>query len=198
MKNKLLLILLMIVRFTFSMACDCPPIESFEDREKSYYVSDVVFLAQYLESNDKLETQRVKVLEVFKGELRFDTLEFKIKSNCSLFLSEGIWLLYGNYQKDSSIEVSVCGASRSLKTPMFPPFPHKSGKSFEIYNLQNEISYNNNRLIEFQELISDIELYRSRKVKNNVVINNGNYYWYFIISIFFNFVVIVLLFTKRN
>jgi hypothetical protein len=183
-------------------ACDCPPTDSFKRREESYNRVDLVFLGEYVGQNIKNNSQLFKVIEPFKGEIYKDTIEVTGKSNCSMSnFSEGIWLIYGDYNNDSTIAVSICNATRSFEEikipPLLPLFPDK--KISYQDSLSFEVNKTQRNLKELSYLIADIELYRSRKKNKHPSENqNPSTYWFFSISIIFNLLLLILLLKKKN
>lgn len=102
-----------------SIACDCKSVSTLESlRKKSFELSDIVFLGELISTNDTVYT--LKIIEIFKGSHRSDSISGKEYTSCSLFpLEKGKWIIYGNYSEESNfIDIESCLVSRSRTWPL--------------------------------------------------------------------------------
>ncbi len=180
MKKILHIILFLISNNINSFACDCPPISTFEERERNYHAAELVLLAKEINTIDNI--QKIEVLEVLKGQINKRFLSMKsIHGNCSLHI-HGVWLIYGVYNADSTISSTICTASRSLEGGTLPEPPYLFSENNKIENLNNILSFHKYELTELRNLFMDIELYRGRK-KTNIKASETNDLKYYLFGL---------------
>jgi len=160
MIKKIILFLFLIVIYKQTFACDC-----IKDKaEEGYQQSDIVFIGKIKNENSKDSKYEFQILELLKGDYKHSQIKGATQSNCSLNnFDKGLWLIYARFEKDSTIDVSICSASRSFYYPFFaPPMMWENNKTD---SLEREVSFLNQRHEAFVQLLSDIELYRYRKAE---------------------------------
>ncbi|ALI98203.1 hypothetical protein [Rufibacter tibetensis] len=113
---KVVLIIVFVIGAVPSHACEChlpnlsnwaPVVENYIDR------ASIIFIGKITPS--KQEVVSVKIIDVFKGELRIDlTFEYRMNSSCISLPKEGLAIIYARYENDSTIEIPSCGITRSI------------------------------------------------------------------------------------
>lgn len=202
MKATLQILIFIILTINKLLGCDCPPTNSFQAREFSYRHADLVFLGEYVGEDKTQKSNLFTIMDLFKGQTKLDTITAVKERGCSIdHFSKGIWLIYGEYQTDSTITVSLCSATRSFgRLLMFPPLPFYDKKTMSIMDsLSIELSIVKHENYELANLIADIELYRSRKKQEPIKINETNYWpWILGLSLLINMVLFLILIIKKR
>lgn len=197
MKHTLLIICMLLVSFK-SFGCDCKIKTVEEIRESSYSNADIVFLGEFV----KFDKQHAyfNIIEIFKGKSNSKKIKITGNTSCSYqdFL-KGIWLIYGKYEADSNLYVSTCGATRSFENPEIA-LPGNIALGFtKLDSLARELRILKNKSEGLAMLVSDIELYRSRKQKGVITRIKGRFLKYLTaISLILNIILVAFLCRKKN
>jgi hypothetical protein len=138
----ILTIFLASLNFVELYACHClgGTYDSIQKRSLKY--ADLVFYGELINFDTITYHYSFRIFEIFKGESKVDTIYGKSTSSCSLYnFDKGLWIVYATYNDDSTINISSCGASRSITNPVMmlytPPPPSRSrGKQTELEKLK--------------------------------------------------------------
>lgn len=112
--KPILLILLFALSYN-SYACIC-----ISDRmkhwlprvQRDYATSELVFMGEVISVGE--QGYKVKVIDVFKGNISPDTILIAEYDSCSWLASKGLCMVYGNISDKGTLEVSGCSISRNL------------------------------------------------------------------------------------
>ena len=140
-----LTIFLALLNFVELFACHCQggTYDSIQKRSLKY--ADLVFYGELINFDTITYQYSFRIFEIFKGESKEDTIHGKSTSSCSLYdFDKGLWIVYATFNDDSTINISSCGASRSIANPVMmlypPPPPSESrGKLSELEKLNIKI-----------------------------------------------------------
>ncbi len=137
---RILLAIIFLSGSINTLACDCKEIKNLKKaQQEAFKNNDLIFIAEVIESRQG-ESFRLRVIELFKGELSDSILTRSLKKNygCESFpkLEDGYWLIYTN--RTDEIHIDECGLSRSFRFPyldnnnanVYPPPP-----SFEVNDI---------------------------------------------------------------
>lgn len=184
-----------------SWACECYLLSEKEMKLKSYEREDLVFLGELISENKKTGEYYFRVLDSFKGELHYSQiLKGRGRTTCSKeSFSEGnLWLIYAHYGKDSTIDISICSASRSINNPFVNP-PYPNDKEANIEDLNRELSILKQRYEALANWISDVEIYRYDSQENHTKNKEQTIFIYLSIANLILMLIIVLyLFRTRE
>jgi len=167
-----LTILLVILIVENAKSCDCPEVKRDSLVYSGLLNSKIVFLGELLSSDEINGTFKFKILELFKGQSRKDIIQGKISNNCSLFpITRGLWLVYADYNQDSTIGLSICAESIPLNKaegqyappPPLPPHNQKSDYDKTIYSLKDEIYSLKQRTEGLSHWYNDLYILREYK-----------------------------------
>jgi len=112
--------------------------------------SDIVFLGDLIKADTEKLTYSFKILELYKGKYKSDTIYGKAESKYSMFpVDNGLWIVYAFFNKDSSIVIDLCGSTMPMKYAHYfgPPPPAR------IYSMD----FKSDRILDNR--ISEIEEY---------------------------------------
>lgn len=191
--SKALGFLLIIISYDlYGCICNTIPFE------KEYEESEIIFLANVIESNSEAFT--LVVLEYLKGSSS-DTLRGEVKGSCSIYPQTGeTWLVYGKLEQEI-VTASNCGSSRPFSNfysdnGFFPePGPIEMTKSQSHIN--GHVIYG----IELAEFYFEISTMRHRRLqsiiedslkKENDTEESGNKFIYIglALSLLLNFIIL--------
>ncbi|RSK33200.1 hypothetical protein [Hymenobacter metallilatus] len=120
-----------------SYACICENSRgtqfSSERIREGLTLSQHVFVGEVMSASGN--TYRVRPIDIFKGQIKADTLTGfnNLSSSCGLTVTPGIWVFYTTLNHDGTIhELSLCGLSTNLSNPKFasmPPPPSREDKA---------------------------------------------------------------------
>jgi hypothetical protein len=182
-------------------ACKCGIMHRDTLVTKRLKIHDIVFLGELIGSDSQKFNYSFKILETFKGNFKNKTIKSRLINSCSLFPKDkGLWIIYGNYQNDSLIEINECGPSMSLINPgiLIPPPPFiKNNK--EIYDFDRQIKNLENKIEGLSNW--EYELYKLRLWKqtnyNEIPNKNLDYHLIFLlVSLILNVFMFIALIRK--
>jgi hypothetical protein len=168
----LLIIFLALLNFVELYACNCLGGTYDSIQKRSLKNADLVFYGELINIDTITYKYSFRIYEIFKGEFKEDTIYGKSTSSCSLYdFDKGLWIVYATFNDDSTINISSCGASRSITNPVMmlyppPPASRSRGNLTEIEKLKFKIV-----LLEInQRATTDwfIELENLRNLKKQV------------------------------
>lgn len=188
---KAFIVLLIISSYSIQ-ACDCSPVSAYEKNISLAYVnSDVVMLGTV-----KLEMGKavvIDVLEVYKGDIKSDTVIVKILSSCSEYFKTGeTWLFYLD-ETSHGLTSDQCMPNRPFRKMnilSFPP-PLKDSGMAEAPYLHSILLY--------QELISlrQKKLLDREKERPVYRFSGSGFKWVLIIGLCINILLVFLLFRRK-
>jgi hypothetical protein len=174
MTNYRLLILIFGIGFLLHMdlfACKCKPIkrESYVTVGLNY--ADIIFLGELIDSTSTDPSYSFKIFEIFKGNYKSKIIKGLATNSCSLRPTDkGLWLIYANFQKDSLIDIGMCGPSVSLKNPdgLYAASTLKFGNESEIEHLNWKIEMLNKKFDGLSSWYYDLCQLREYKLSNQI------------------------------
>jgi hypothetical protein len=174
---RLTLIILLFSSWTDLLACDCHQRTFKETQEQSIKDTPLIFVGDVVTSNEKEGTYEIKIVEIFKGEVKTKIIKGKALTSCSGFPDKGRWIIYAMMFDNGVIDFDGCGISRSFENPhhiyvwatdyKIPPPPTKEYETDSKYSIQANIDFQKamTRLKEkaLNDLEAEIEGLRKRK-----------------------------------
>jgi len=173
MTNYRLLILIFGLGFLLHMdlfACKCKQIKRESYVSVGLKYSDIIFLGELIDSAST-GSYSFKILELFKGNYKNKIIKGLATNSCSLRPTDkGLWLIYANFQKDSLIDIGMCGPSVSLKNPdgLYAPPSLTFGKESEIEHLKWKIEILNVKFDGLSNWYYDLCKLREYKLSNQI------------------------------
>ena len=162
--NKYIVISFILI-FNYSYSCKCEQLEKETMIDFGLKRADIVFYGELIKSDSLNMTYSFKIIEVFKGKFSNKIINgISQENNCDLFpMEKGLWIVYGNFNSDNTISLSICSPTQSMIFgPLKPPPPLKmnnNGKfiklnDFEIdlYELRIENKTFNNFIYQLEKL----------------------------------------------
>ena len=152
-------------------SCDCPEVKRDSLAYSGLLNSKIVFLGELISSDEINGTFKYKILELFKGQSKKDTIQGKISNNCSLFpITRGLWIVYADYNQDSTIDLSICAESIPLNkaegqyapSPL-PPYDSNGDYDKTIYSLKTDIYSLKQRTEGLSHWYNDLYILREYK-----------------------------------
>jgi hypothetical protein len=132
--------------------------------------ANIVFLGELMDSDSSSYNYSFKVLEIFKGNYKNNIIKGASTNSCSLRPTyKGLWLIYANFQKDSLIDIGMCGPSVSLKSPSglhYPPLVY-FGEKNEKTILEQEIEILDKKIDGLSSWYYDLYKLRAYKQSNS-------------------------------
>lgn len=149
-------------------ACKCDPIKRESYVAVGLKYSDIIFLGELIDSTSDNHYFSFKILEIFKGSYKNKIIKGCATNSCSLYPTDkGLWLIYANFQKDSLIDIGLCGPSVALINPgLYCPPPKYFGDKSETKQLEWEIEGLNKKIDAFTSWNSDLYKLREYKLSN--------------------------------
>lgn len=173
MTNYRLLILIFGLGFLLHMdlfACKCKQIKRESYVSVGLKTSDIVFLGELIDSA-ATDSYSFKILELFKGNYKNTIIKGLATNSCSLRpTAKGLWLIYANFQKDSLIDIGMCGPSVSLMHPSglyYPPLVY-FGEKDEKTILEQKMEILNNKIDGLSSWYYDLYKLREYKLSNQI------------------------------
>jgi hypothetical protein len=154
---------------SIAFSCKCKHYTLNKARKLNYNNNELIFIGTVLESSDSSYTFIVN--EVLKGKA--DSVIIGGINYCSYKpKKDEIWLVYTNYQSDSTIIINRCSLSRSFSNPVShivydlpvkpPPLPGQKRKiPTKQYLLKKEMI----RYRALIDLVEEINILRYKKLE---------------------------------
>lgn len=177
---------------------------------------EIVFYGEVIKVDSVKRIYTFRILELFKGKNNSQFITQKYSGNCSVIPSlKQLWIVYGDFNKDKTIEVSGCSSSTGFNPgqnsfpPPPPPLisdPYKRKElellSESVWKLQLE----NQNLMDWIYQLEKLRIYKSlenqKSEKEKTEKKTAIYSQYIIISLIVNIVLfLVLIFVilrKKN
>ncbi|MCK4662312.1 MAG: hypothetical protein KAT68_05570 [Bacteroidales bacterium] len=192
------IIFIIIISFVYSqnvMSCKCKSYTLLQARKLNYENNELIFIGVGLGISQ--DTFFMNVIEVLKGEA--DSIIKGRITDCSFIPNKDeIWLVYTNFEKDSSIIIDGCSLSRSYNAPEgiidydIPPPPMPGHMPTKEFKYQMELLH----LQALVDLNEEINLLRNTKnkrfIKQKEVFYKTKLNRYLIISISLFLIVLVI------
>ena len=159
-------------------------------KQNNYEESDFVLIG-YVLKEDSSE-YKIKILEVFKGNIKSDTLYIQKQSNTVKLEPEETWLLYGQTVNNWH-NVNICSWSRNfseglcIHNKLLLPYAQPDNNSLQFKRLEKAIS-----LIE---LNSDINKLRITKTKKRI--DSLKFSLLLSFAFIFVFLIIIIILTAK-
>ncbi|MHA6247274.1 hypothetical protein ACXYMU_05000 [Pontibacter sp. CAU 1760] len=121
---KCLILILPLICSYNALACICSSSEwNIERVYDNIKQSDLIFIGDVISENGN--SYAFRVVEVFKGEIKADTVFGEAREGCSMTpYIDGLWVIYTDVDEKGIIDFDVCSLSRSLTTfSPLPPYP---------------------------------------------------------------------------
>jgi len=120
MRKVILIILLIGIQHSFACKCKQPNFKTIDDvtikelSDLSRENSDVIFLANLINTDLLKKTYTLEIKEIYKGTLNTKTVKGVITSSCSaLIKKKGVWIVYARLLDSGNIDISSCSATRN-------------------------------------------------------------------------------------
>ena len=130
-------------------SCKCTQIKRESYVSVGLKYSDIIFLGELIDSTSTDHSYSFKILEIFKGNYKNKIIKGLATNSCSLRPTDkGLWLIYASFEKDSLIDIGMCGPSVSLKNPdgLYYPLSIRFGKESKVEQLERRIEYLNKKI----------------------------------------------------
>lgn len=201
--HQLFLLIIFLLYINNSFACKC--VEYDKDKMVEYGLKkyDMVFYGELIKRDTINQTYSFKIIELFKGIFPSKTIEGVFEgSDCGLFPDKkGLWIVYGNFNKEYKMSLSMCSPTQSQDFgPGWPPPPEfkrdKFGKIIDPTETDSEINYLEFKIESLRSFIYQLEqlrAYKSSQNKNSENQKNTFYDKVTIISLIINMLLFSIL-----
>lgn len=174
---RLTLIILLFITWTDLLACDCHRMTFKERQGESIKDTPLIFVGDVLTSDTEKQTYEIKIIEIFKGEIKTKIIKGKVMTSCSGFPDKGRWIIYATTFDNGVIDFDRCGLSRSFENPhhiyiwatdyKIPPPPTREYETDSKYSIQSNIDFEKEMTRLKEKALNDleIEIERLRKGK---------------------------------
>lgn len=209
--RNLFLILIFIFNSNYSFACKCIEVRKEKIVESGLNTYDIVFYGELVKRDTINQTYSFKIIELFKGIYISKTIEGVSEgSDCGLFPDKkGLWIIYGNFNKDYKLSLSMCSPSQSQDFgPGWPPPPEfkrdKFGKIIEPTETDYKINDLEFKIESLRSFIYQLEQLRAYKLSQNKISENEKNTTYnkgIIISLIINmllFSILIYIFARKR
>ena len=177
--HNLILLVLFLFNFNNSFACKCAEYNKEKMVEYGLHKYDIVFYGELIKRDTINETYSFKIIELFKGFFTSMTIEGVSEgSDCGLFPDKkGLWIVYGNFNNEYKISLSMCSPTQSQEFgPGWPPPPEfkrdKFGKIIDPTKTDSEINYLEVKIESLRSFIYQVEQLRAYKLSQNKIPEN--------------------------
>lgn len=208
-KQYLLVLFLLVINNSF--ACKCVEYEKGNIVEYGLKRYDMVFYGELIKRDTINHIYSFKIIELFKGIYTSIPIEgVSDGSDCGLFPDKkGLWIVYGSFNNDNKISLSMCSPTQSQDFgPGWPPppkFKHdKFGKTIELTESDFQINYLEFKVESIRSFMYQLEKLRAYKLSQNKISENQKNTLYnkvviisLIINTLFIIVIIFILAKKR-
>lgn len=196
----------LIISISHNLANDCACISRDSSVSIGLRYSDIAFYGELIKFDTINLTFQFKINDLFKGSFSRDTILGRAIPCCKILpRDKGLWIVYADFNQDSSISISYCSQSKSLLraegllSPIPPPLdpPAKYNKVIDFYKVK--IFFLEQRIESISYWFSDLEKLRMFKKNHTVFKEKFDYksYW-IIILVLMNVILMILLLTKRK
>ena len=196
MKLHNLFLLIIFFWFNRSFSCDCPPHERETMVTKGLKNAEIVFYGELMKIDTVSKTYSFRIIELFKGNYNSSIVNGKtLGNNCEIFpFKKDLWIVYANFNKDNTINISYCLPSQTIEIPpgFLPPIPlftSSERRTTKIDSLSNEIDNLKIRNETMSNWFYQLEQLRAYKLSQNSIPKNKKnkiYNQFLIISLIIN------------
>lgn len=165
---RVTLIILLFLTWTDLFACDCHRRTLAEAQRRSIETSQQIFIGDVLTSDNDKGTYEIKIVEIFKGEIKPKTIKGKVMTSCSGFPDKGRWIIYATIFDNGVIDFDSCGPSRSFENPhhiyiwtadyKIPPPPTRESEMDSKYSIQASIDFEREMTRLKEKALNDLEI----------------------------------------
>ncbi len=177
--HNLFLLIIFFLNINNSFACKCVEYDREKMVEYGLHKYDIVFYGELIERDTINQTYSFKIIELFKGIFISKTIEGVSEgSDCGLFPDKkGLWIVYGNFNDENIISLSMCSPTQSQNFgPGWPPPPEfkrdKFGKIIEPTETDFKINYLEFKIESLRSFIYQLEQLRAYKLSQNKIPKN--------------------------
>jgi len=177
--HNLFLLIIFLLNINNSFACKCVEYDKEKMVEYGLKKYDIVFYGELIKLDTINQTYSFKIIELFKGIFISKTIEGVSEgSDCGLFPDKkGLWIVYGNFNNENKISLSMCSPTQSQDFgPGWPPPPKfkrdKFGKIIEPTETDYEINYLEFKIESLRSFIYQLEQLRAYKLSQNKIPEN--------------------------
>jgi hypothetical protein len=175
--HNLFLLAICLFNINNSFACKCVEYDKEKMVEYGLNKYDIVFYGELIKRDTINQTYSFKIIELFKGIFLSKTIEGVSEGgDCGLFPDKkGLWIVYGNFNNEYKISLSMCSPTQSQDFgPGWPPPPpppdfkrNKFGKIIESTETDSEINYLEFKIESLRSFIYQLEQLRAYKLSQN-------------------------------
>ncbi|QBN17306.1 hypothetical protein [Flavobacterium nackdongense] len=177
--HNLILLIICLSITNKSFACKCVEYDKEKMVEYGLKKYDMVFYGELIKRDTINQTYSFKIIELFKGIFISKTIEGVSEgSDCGLFPDKkGLWIVYGNFNNDNKLSLSMCSPTQSQDFGLgWPPPPEfkrdKFGKIIEPTETDSEINYLKFNIETLRSFIYQLEKLRAYKLSQNKLPKN--------------------------
>lgn len=177
--RNLFLVIIFLFNINNSFACKCIEVGKEKIVEYGLNKYDIVFYGELIKRDTVNQTYSFKIIELFKGIFISKTIEGVSEGgDCGLFPDKkGLWIIYGNFNRDYKLSLSMCSPTQSQDFgPGWPPPPEfkrdKFGKIIEPTETDSEINYLEFKIESLRSFIYQLEQLRAYKLAQNKIPKN--------------------------
>lgn len=174
--HKLFLFLIFSLCINYAFACKCFEYDKEEIVKYGLKRYNMAFYGELIKRDTIHQTYSFKIIELFKGIYTSKTIDgIPTGGNCGLFPDKkGLWIVYGNYNNDNKISLSMCSPTQSQDFgPGWPPPPEfkrdKFGKIIEPTETDYKINYLKYNTESLRFFIYQLEQLRAYKLSQNKI-----------------------------
>ena len=165
---RILLIILLSIVWTDSIACDCKQRTIKETQEHSIEELPLIFIGDVLKVDNEKGIYELKVVELFKGEAKTEIIKGKLLTSCSSLPDSGRWIIYAETFDNGVIDFDFCGLSRSFSNPHeiyiwatdyeIPPPPREDYGTNSKHSIQTNIDFQKVMTKLKEKALNDLEI----------------------------------------
>ena len=177
--RNLFLVIIILFNINNTFACKCIEVGKEKIVEYGLNKYDIVLYGELIKLDTVNQTYSFKIIELFKGIYISKTIEGVSEgSDCGLFPDKkGLWIIYGNFNRDYKLYLSMCSPTQSQDFgPGWPPPPEfkrdKFGKIIEPTEIDSEINYLKFKIESLRSFIYQLEQLRAYKLAQNKIPKN--------------------------
>ncbi|MBB6610946.1 hypothetical protein H7F15_07855 [Pontibacter sp. Tf4] len=204
---KLLLLTVALLLSIAAHACDCAPLDGENWKpitvQKHLGKADLIFIGEVISSEG--DQFAMKALDIFKGEIKGDTVYGEMTNTCTYAPEDGLWIVYAAVGGNGKIELDMCSLTRSLtglgaNPPPPPPMPGEN-ISEEEQEERAKAHYPKTLPLHLKNWINEYALlvgYRNSIAEPEPEVDQKNYINYAALLISLLALIITLLKKKHN
>ncbi len=209
--RNLFLIIIFLFNINNSFACKCIEVGKENIVEYGLNTYDIVFYGELTKRDTINQTYSFKIIELYKGIYISKTIDGVSEGgDCGLFPDKkGLWIIYGKFNKDYKLSLSMCSPTQSQDFgpgwPLPPEFKRdKFGKIIEPTETDYKINDLEFKIESLRSFIYQLEQLRAYKLSQNKISENEKNTMYnkgIIISLIINmllFSILIYIFARKR